>query len=393
MKIIEVNKYAYLRRGAERHFLDVIDLLKKNGHTVSLFAMDYKRNGFENDAKYQVSYVGYNKDDSTFLQKIIGIGRLFWSFEARRKMKHLIHDRRPDIVHIHNIYHQLSPSILGPIKSAGIPIVMTVHDYHLISPDKDRYYSEIGKRYWKFLFVKKHHFVKRVLLVLKKYWEHWMGFYEKNIDIYIVPSLYVKGVLMEAGMKEAKIVVIPHFVSEPMKNFSQVTNEANQYALYGGSITTEKGVDVLIRTFEKLRIPLILAGSYEDHFVVPKSKYVTFVGKQTKDQMEKLIQGALCVVSGSTLPETFGLLALEAGSFGKPFFGMKTGAFQEIVIDGENGYLASDETILEQHIQDFFSGKDTFLASLIQEKTNERFGEMVYLKRFEEVARSLISHT
>lgn len=220
-----------------------------------------------------------------------------------------------------------------------------------------------------------------------------MGFYEKNIDIYIVPSLYVKGVLMEAGMKEAKIVVIPHFVSEPMKNFSQVTNEANQYALYGGSITTEKGVDVLIRTFEKLRIPLILAGSYEDHFVVPKSKYVTFVGKQTKDQMEKLIQGALCVVSGSTLPETFGLLALEAGSFGKPFFGMKTGAFQEIVIDGENGYLASDETILEQHIQDFFSGKDTFLASLIQEKTNERFGEMVYLKRFEEVARSLISHT
>ena len=52
MKILEVNKYAYLRRGAERHFLDVISLLKRNGHTVSVFSMDYKQGSVSEDTKY-----------------------------------------------------------------------------------------------------------------------------------------------------------------------------------------------------------------------------------------------------------------------------------------------------------------------------------------------------
>ncbi|HCJ45685.1 MAG: glycosyltransferase family 4 protein [Candidatus Moranbacteria bacterium] len=391
MKILEVNKYAYLRRGAERHFLDVIDLLRRNGHQVSVFSMDYKREGFERDAKYQVSYVGYNDNDSTLLQRLVGVGRLFWSFEARRKMKALLCDNAPDIVHLHNIYHQLSPSILGPIKSAGIPIMMTVHDYNLISPDKDAYYPEVGKRYYKFLFMRKYRFGKRLLLVLKKYWEEWMGFYEKDIDIYIVPSLYVKNVLMQAGIKETQIIVIPHFIAkQPGEISSLVTKGTKKYALYGGSISKEKGVDTLIRIFEVLRIPLILAGECENNFTVPRSKYVTFLGKQTKEQMEVLMQDASCIVSGSILPETFGLLALEAGSFGKPFFGFLTGAFREIITDGENGYLASDEKMLQQYLQDFFEGKCTFSASMIQKQADDTFGEIAYLKHLEEVSHLLI---
>ena len=119
MKILEVNKFYYLRRGAERHFLDLEALLKSRGHDVAIFAMESDAVLDTKWRKYFPSYVGYNASDATLWQKIKGVGRLFWSFESCRKMKALLKDWRPDVVHLHNIYHQLSPSILGSIKRLG----------------------------------------------------------------------------------------------------------------------------------------------------------------------------------------------------------------------------------------------------------------------------------
>jgi len=392
MKILEVNKYFYLRRGAERHFLDLRDMLEKGGHTVAVFSMDAVQNIPCEFSKYFVSYVGYNSDDATFLERLKGIGRIFWSFEARKKMKKLLEVFQPDVVHLHNIYHQLSPSILGPIKSLHIPMVMTVHDYNLISPDKDKYYPEVGKHYWKFLCIKKYSFGKRVLLVLKKYWEEWCGFYEKNIDTYIVPSVYVQQICVEAGIPEEKIVVLPHFIREQEENEqpSKLPGWIPQkYVLYGGSISKEKGVDRLISICEKSRIPLVLAGMCENGFSVHSTDIVTSLGKQTKEQMKSLMQNASCVVSASSLPETFGLLALEAGSLGKPFFGIKTGALGEIIVNGKNGFLASDIETLSLALNEFFSGKKAFDTVAIQRETLERFSEKVYLKQLETLFRSL----
>lgn len=392
MKILEVNKYAYMRRGAERHFLDVRDLLRRNGHEVMTLALDYKQESDPESAPYQVNYVGYNTYDSTLLQRVIGIGRLFWSFEARSKMKRLLDDFKPDVVHLHNIYHQLSPSILGPIKSLGIPMIMTVHDYNLVSPDKDAYYPQVGKHYYKFLFMKKYSFGKRFLLVLKKYWEDSMGFYEKNIDAYIVPSQYVKNILVEAGMSIEKITIIPHFVmKQEVKEIQRISlaKIPREYALYGGSLSKEKGVDILVDICERVRIPFVLAGTCENGFAIRSSEMVTYLGKQTREQMAVLMHSASCVVSASSLPETFGLLALEAGSFGKPFFGLRAGALSEIIVNGVNGFLASDTDALARVLGDFFAGKQMFDGHAIQKQTEERFGEKSYLKHFEALLHSL----
>jgi len=89
MKILEINKFNYRKGGTESHFLELVQLLKSHGHEVAVFSMENKKNDFSPWKKYFVSYVGYNKGD-TLIQKINGLCRMFYSIEARQKIKKLL---------------------------------------------------------------------------------------------------------------------------------------------------------------------------------------------------------------------------------------------------------------------------------------------------------------
>ncbi len=386
MRILEVNKFYYPRRGAERHFLDLIALLESHGHEVAVFAMDDPRNVSGKYAKYAVSAVGYNRDDSTRWQRIVGIGRLFWSFEARAKMRALLDEFRPDIVHIHNAYHQLSLSFLPVIRRRGVPIMQTVHDYHLISPDKDEYHSSVGRAYWKFLFVPKYGFGKRLLLVLKSYWERLWGFRDM-VDVYIAPSRFVEETLVRGGIPGSKITVIPHFISSSPAVVSEA-EPSEPYALYFGGITEEKNIRELAAIFEKLRFRLVLAGSRR--MDIPQGPYVDSVGEKTEDELKALIAGSSFVVSASRLPETFGLIVLEANIQGKPFLGYRTGAFPELVDNDRNGWLAVNKGEFELFVTRFVKGEMRAMEpEAIRRAALEKYGADTYLGKFSSIVRSI----
>ena len=389
MRILEINKFYYERRGAERHFLDVISLFRDAGHEVAVFTMDDSRNVSDEYGAYAVSSVGYNADDSTRWERFIGAGRLFWSFEARRKLRALLDEFRPDVVHVHNAYHQLSLSFLPIIRKRKIPIIMTVHDYHLVSPDKDTYYPFVGGKYWRFLLIRKYSFPKRLLLVLKSYWERLRG-YKWMVDVYIAPSEYVKNILVQAGLRAGRIVVLPHFVLPERTEDIPVVTDHEPYALYLGAVSEEKNVDELISIFEWLKYPLLLVGKKD--MDIKESEYVRYVGEKTKRDLESLILGSRFVVSASRLPETFGLVTLEANVLGRPFLGYATGAFPEIIENGTNGWLAPDEESFHDMIAAFIAGERTiFSAETIREKTLLRFGPERYLGRFIPIAERLLN--
>lgn len=390
MNILEVNKFFYQRRGAERHFLDLIDRLKRVGHSVAVFTMDDKRNVSHEYEQYSVSYVGYNRDDSNVWERWIGMGRLFWSCEARRKMKALIRDFRPDVVHVHNSYHQLSLSFFPLVKQAGIPLIMTVHDYVMISPDKDAYYPEVGKKYWKFLWMKKYGFSKRLLLVLKKYWEDWYGFYD-SVDRFLVPSRFVENILLSVGVKKEKITVLPHFISETASQCETVEGIMlpPRYLFFFGAISEEKGIRTLLKLSEIVGIPLVLAGKWESGPDLAGYPEASYIGMRTKGELNTLITGAAAVVNASTLPETFGLAALETIALGKPYFAFDTGALSEIIQNGFNGFLAQDEVSLTIAVQTYLSGAQVYAGEEdIRKDANERFGEEIYMKKLEGIVKT-----
>lgn len=172
------------------------------------------------------------------------------------------------------------------------------------------------------------------------YFHKWLKIYEKNINLYIAPSQFVKDVLVQAGFAEGKIRVLPHFVG--VGHLQKAPGPGGDYALYFGRVSKEKGVDELVEIFGNLPVQLILAGNRDKDFEIPSYPNVKYVGFKNSHELESLIWNCKFVVSASRLPETFGFVALESVKNGKPFVGYDTGAYGEIIENGINGYLAKD---------------------------------------------------
>jgi glycosyltransferase involved in cell wall biosynthesis len=358
MKILEINKFNYVQGGADKHFLDLVNLLRTKGNEVAVFAMESPKNEFSPWKKYFVSYVGYNQND-TFKQKLIGTFRMFYSFEAKRKIKKLLDDFQPEIVHIHNIYHQISPSILGEIKKRKIPIVMTVHDYKLICPNyllqcNGKSWDDLGEhKYINFIKNKcfKNSYGKSLLVVLEFCWHKYWNSYDKNIDLYIVPSQFTKTKLIAAGLRRDKIEIRPLFIREPDYCEMFKVEIKEKFAIHFGRLSKEKGVDKLIAMFANFpEIKLYLAGSIEGDLKIPNMPNIKHVGFLKAIELDRYIKNSLFVISPSKLPETFGLIALEAIKNGKPFIGFQTGAFSEIIEDNREGYLCQTEKEMQEGI-------------------------------------------
>jgi len=131
MKILLANKFLYPKGGAETYLFSLEKLLVENGHEVIYFSQANPKNIKCAQAKYFVPDLELSRFS---FKSLIRLGRIFWSFKAAKNFKRLLENEQPDIVHLHNIYHQLSPSIIKTAKRAGLPVVMTVHDFKLITP-------------------------------------------------------------------------------------------------------------------------------------------------------------------------------------------------------------------------------------------------------------------
>ena len=140
MKILLINKFLYPKGGAEVVFSDTTGLLKARGHEISVFSMVHPRNLSSPFSAYFVSNVDYEKPN--FAQSIKAAGRLIYSWESRRNIERLLFGNKPDIAHLHNIYHHLSASTFTTLHRLKIPTVLTVHDVFPLCPNHSLLYGQ-----------------------------------------------------------------------------------------------------------------------------------------------------------------------------------------------------------------------------------------------------------
>jgi len=354
MKIIQANKFYYRRGGADVYAIELSELLREAGHEVIPFAMKHKENLETAYEKYFVSEVDLKKREG-FFSDLKKIGRIVYSLEARKKFKKLLRDEKPDVVHVHNIYHQISPSILSVARRAKVPVVMTVHDYKLINPNYSMFHygsdvkanevCEHGKdgKYWQAVWYNcMNSYGASLTIAVEAYIHSWLKIYKKGVKRFISPSKFLIDLFSKRGYARRKFVNIPNFVRPivpPKKSGSQCV-------LYFGRLSEEKGLFTLIEAAKMIKpMPVKIVGKGPQEKDLKRyaeeigASNVQFVGYKSGNALWSLVAGARAVVMPSISYDNYPLAVLEAQSMGKIVIATDKGGLPEMVQDGETGFL------------------------------------------------------
>jgi len=349
MKIIQANKFYYLKGGAERYYFNLIKLLESKGHEVIPFSMLDEKNFESKYSKYFVSNIDFEKPGQSFKKA----RRVLYSFEAKKKFEQLVKETKPDLIHIHNIYHQISPSILTIAKKYKIPVVETLHDFKLICPNytlysKNQLCEQCKRyRYYKCIFRKciKNKFWQSALASKEMYFHKLIRIYENNVTKFLAPSKFVYDKILEFGIiKPDQITIVPEFIFTENDNFQQQNSQ--NYILYFGRLIKEKGIKTLISAMKKVNnLELHIAGTGPDEQEFKNLamrlglKNVKFLGFLDQEKLKQEISNSLFVIHPSEVYETFGLSILENYNLSKPVIASNLGALPEIVKDKQTGLL------------------------------------------------------
>lgn len=388
MKVLNINKFFYLKGGAERYYFSLARLLEKNGIEVIPFSMQDSKNFPSEYSKYFVPNLNLSKPGLKMITKAPGF---IWSHQAQIHLEELIKKTKPDVAHIHNIYHQISPSILKTLKQFKIPVVMTVHDYKIVCPNYSLYTQGStctrckGHKYYNAVLHKclKNSYAFSALGAVEMSIHKLMKVYENNIDRFIVPSEFVAQTLIDFGQNPDKITVLPHFINPDFLGH-EVKEPKEQYMLYFGRLNTEKGIDKLLNFMYiyKPHLPLKVAGSgplekWAQAYIKDRGieDQVELLGHLKTEELIKTIKEASVVLIPSRVWETFGLAALESIALGTPVVAYRSGALPEIItpevgrvvqFDNEHDMLNAIEEVITWKKQDVKNAA----AKLIKEKYN-----------------------
>ena len=348
MRVLAAHKYYWPKAGAETYLFALERLLVGAGHEVVPFAMADPANRPTRWSPYFVSPVEFRGRRG--LGDLKRAARVVYSLEAKRKMKALLREAPPDVAHLHNIAHQLSPSILDALAQRRVPVVQTMHDYKLLCPVYTfRSRGETcercrGGRYW-------HVAARRcnadsLPLSATNMVEAYVHAFRRTYDrvhVFHCPSLFVVAKMLEFGVPRERIAFVPHFVDAAA--FTPAFG-GGRYAFFAGRLAEEKGVDVLLRAHAAVPgLELVIAGDgprrsvLEASLTAEQRGRVRFAGHLTGAAFDEAWAGASCLVLPSTWYEVRPMAIHEAYARGKPVVSSRLGSIPEIVEDGVTGRL------------------------------------------------------
>lgn len=345
MRVLLANKFFFRKGGCEVVFFQERDFLLANGWDVVDFSMRDARNFPSPYADSFVAEQVYDRPQSLRAQTRSAL-KLIHSPEAVRKLGRLIDRTRPDIVHCHNIYHQLTPSIIGAAKRRGIPVILTLHDWKTICPiytrlRQDQPCSDCIRGH--FSNVVKHRcaegsFGRSALLFAEAWVQRFLRSYER-VDRFIAPSQFMHSSVTQSRFPADRVDVIYNGVDP---SATPVSTADDGYALFIGRLSAEKGIETLLAAHAVVahRHPLIVAGTGPLEQKL-RSKYPSarYVGHLTGHLLTKTIARSALVVVPSEWYENCPMSILEAMAHGKPVVASNIGGIPELVRNGETGVL------------------------------------------------------
>lgn len=360
MKILLVNKYWRPAGGVEEHAFVVRDWLEAIGHEVIPFAMNESDTLPTDYREYFPSEVDFR--GAGWRERLRGIERATISSESRKTLGALLRDHRVDAAYVLHTYHQLGTAILNTLASAGVPTVLSLHDYKITCPNYRLFDEKSGDICTRCLDSRFGYLVEPirtgcwggsrsagVALAVEALFTRVRKSYQRPDVVTILNSLQ-RQAADHAGVDPAKVLEVPH----PVELASpRAPGDRLQFA-YVGRLVPEKGVDVLIEAAAISGTSVVIAGDGRSRadlveLVARLGADVTFVGQLDRAATLKLMRESIALVVPSTWHEVSPLVVYEAIANDVPVIATAVGGMVD-QLDGGRGYLIppADKAMLAQ---------------------------------------------
>jgi glycosyltransferase involved in cell wall biosynthesis len=332
MKICLVHNSYEQRGGEDVVFEQECAMLERAGHQVVV----YQRSNAEIEQLTPLGKISLLKDS-------------VWSTNSRRDFSRLLDLEAPDLVHVHNTFVMVSPSIYGACKLRGIPVVQTLHNYRWICPAATLYRDGgvcedcVTGSLWNSVchgcYRDSRAATAGVALMIG--WHRSLSTWNASIDRYIALTNFSRDKFIEAGFSPDKIAVKPNFVgADPGPRTG-----TGDYAVYVGRLSSEKGLGTLIDAWQRLPAPIplrIVGGGPERAALEAQVRQrripcVSFSGGLSHAETMEVIKGARFSIVPSRWYEGFPMVIAEAFACGVPVLCSRLGAMEEIVADQRTG--------------------------------------------------------
>ena len=350
MRILHINKFGYRKGGAESYMLDLAELQREAGHETAVFAMTHARNEPSPYSQHYPPYVEYDPlPDGIGAQLRAGAGML-WNRAASSGLAAVIEKFRPDVAHLHNVYHQLSPSVLRPLRRSRTPMVMTLHDYKLVCPTYDMLdHGRICEACLPHSFhqaalhrCKNDSVIASGLLGFELGMHRLFGAYG-GVQRFLCPSQFLESKMRKGGLYPDRLRHLPYVAYIPEEPAPD--NPSGPF-LFAGRLAAQKAVDVLIDAIALVpgaRLEIAGEGperaALEQQAAVVAPSQVRFLGFLDRAGVTRAMAAARAVVIPSRWYENQPMVILEAMALGLPVIGTDLGGIAEQLDAGHTGLL------------------------------------------------------
>lgn len=330
MKILVAHNRYQHSGGEDAVVRDEVDLLRRYGHSVELLEQD-------------------NEAIHGLYGKLCASASAFYSFRSRKRMRRAIQDFHPDMLHVHNLFPVLSPSIILEANTAGIPVVQTLHNFRMLCANALLYRNGVvctdcaGKSLPVYGALHGCYRDSRMgsAIVTAAYACHRFMHTWNAVDLFIAVSDFEREILVRGGLPAEKVVVKPNFVGLDTWVAEGTTEDS---AIFAGRLSREKGIRTLLSAWNTRRIPLRLKiigdGPMADEVraCAALNTGVEYLGLQPPEAVYREMAKAKFLAFPSELFETFGRTVVEAFSQGTPVLAADLGGVRNLVVEGVTGY-------------------------------------------------------
>jgi glycosyltransferase involved in cell wall biosynthesis len=332
MKIIMVHNTYREAGGEDVVFENEKRLLQRNGHIV-------------------IPFVRSNLElyDTDFLDRIAIATQMIWSSKTRHEFAAILDAECPDIVHVHNTFMAISPSIYSGCSERNIPVVQTLHNFRLLCPSgnffrdgiicKECVDQSLLRSVLHGCYRNSRGATAGVALMVA--FHRALGTWRASVTRFITLTEFAKEEFLAAGFSSDKLVVKPNFVDpDPCER-----QGAGEYAVFVGRLAEDKGLRDLLNAWKKLptRYPLHIVGEGVERTALEAAARegqlsgVTFRGRLSREAVIETVKGARFIIVPSKWYEGFPMCIVESFACGTPVLCSRLGGMTEIVEDHVTG--------------------------------------------------------